>query len=108
MATQVTRFYFANDLNVSAYLCWLMAEKLQYHFDDGIFDIVWNEREVNMVEQDILRCNHDRLIEYVGDIWVWFDKHPDMWEMWQDSRRHCEGTGTTKTDLTYKIGRAHV
>lgn len=77
----VLEFNFRNDLHVMAYVTYLLAENLEYHFDDDPMEIDWQTRIVSVADQSHLSVNHSRLWAYCNP-WEWFDRHPQMWAMW--------------------------
>lgn len=77
----VLEFEFKNDNSVFAYLHYLLAEDLAYHFDDDPFAIDWHAKTLSYAEKSTLHRTHMRLHAYC-DPWAWFDRHPQMWSVW--------------------------
>ena len=82
MKNKIPDFHFENDNHVSAYLYYLIAENLTYHFDDDIYEIKWSI-DLSMNDKAILSGNHTRLLKYC-DPWEWFNKHPEIWALYRD------------------------
>lgn len=77
---KILDFHFENDNHVMAYIHYLLAEDLAYHFDDNPHTIKW-EADLDTLDKMHLTDNHERLWAYC-DPWEWFDKHPQMWSLW--------------------------
>ena len=83
MKNKIPDFHFENDNHVYAYLYYLIAENLVYHFDNSIYEIQWSQ-ELSSNDLATLVNNKNRLFRYTNP-WTWFDQHPAMFAIWQDN-----------------------
>lgn len=77
-------FTFKSDDDVKAYLDYLIANRLTYHFDDSLIDVFWREADVSQADLTDLIISNYLLQEYCN-IWKWFDAHEDYYSKYTNA-----------------------
>jgi N-acetylglucosamine kinase-like BadF-type ATPase len=65
-----------------AYIRWLVANKLTFHFDDSPEDIIWSGTDKKPTPEDVAELSriHDELWG-AGDPWAWLEDQ-ELWNLY--------------------------